>query len=81
MYIRQTRTANKSTGEAYLTFRLVRGERIGGRVPRIWVSVWARHHCPAGHRHHVRHARDGRAPVPSAQDASPGRLRISQAVA
>ena len=37
MYIRQTRTANKSTGEAYFTFRLVRGERIGGRVRQITV--------------------------------------------
>ena len=37
MYIRQTRTANKITGEAYFTFRLVRGERIGGRVRQITV--------------------------------------------
>jgi len=37
MYIRQTRTASKITGEAYFTFRLVRGERIGGRVRQITV--------------------------------------------
>ena len=37
MFIRQTRTANKITGEAYFTFRLVRGERIGGRVRQITV--------------------------------------------
>ena len=42
-----------------------------------FVSIDSRHHCPAGHRHHVRHVRDGRAPVPSAQDASPGRLHSS----
>ena len=35
MYIRQTRTNNKATGEAYFTFRLVRGERIGGKVRQI----------------------------------------------
>jgi transposase len=37
MFIRQTRTASKLTGEAYFTFRLVRGERIGGRVRQITV--------------------------------------------
>ena len=37
MYIRQTRTNNKITGEGYYTFRLVRGERIGGRVRQITV--------------------------------------------
>jgi len=35
MFIRQTRTANKITGEGYFTYRLVRGERIGGRVRQI----------------------------------------------
>jgi transposase len=38
MFIRQTRTANKATGEAYFTYRLVRGERIGGRVRQITVA-------------------------------------------
>ena len=37
MFIRQTRTNNKVTGEGYFTFRLVRGERIGGRVRQITV--------------------------------------------
>ncbi|MHB1592326.1 MAG: IS1634 family transposase [Sulfuricella sp.] len=37
MYIRQTRTNNKATGEGYFTYRLVRGERIGGRVRQITV--------------------------------------------
>jgi transposase len=38
MFIRQTRTANKATGEAYFTYRLVRGERIGGKVRQITVA-------------------------------------------
>lgn len=37
MYIRQTRTNNKATGEGYFTYRLVRGERIGGKVRQITV--------------------------------------------
>ena len=37
MFIRQTRTNNKATGEGYFTFRLVRGERIGGKVRQITV--------------------------------------------
>lgn len=43
MYIRQTRTANKSTGEAYITYRLVRSERIGGKVRQITVLNLGRH--------------------------------------
>lgn len=35
MFIRQTRTNNKATGEGYFTFRLVRGERIAGKVRQI----------------------------------------------
>ncbi|NMQ27809.1 transposase, partial [Candidatus Accumulibacter phosphatis] len=35
MYIRQTRTNNKVTGEGYFTFRLVRGERVAGKVRQI----------------------------------------------
>lgn len=37
MFIRQTKTNNKVTGEGYFTFRLVRGERIGGKVRQITV--------------------------------------------
>jgi transposase len=37
MFIRQTKTSNKATGEGYFTFRLVRGERIGGKVRQITV--------------------------------------------
>lgn len=32
MYIRQTKTSNSLTGEAYHTFRLVASQRIGGKV-------------------------------------------------
>ena len=35
MFIRQTRTNNKTTGERYFTFRLVRDERIGGKVRQV----------------------------------------------
>jgi len=37
MFIRKTKTNNSSTGEAYFTHRLVRGERIGGKVRQITV--------------------------------------------
>ena len=43
MFIRQTRTNNKATGEGYFTFRLVRGERIGGRVRQITLLNLGRH--------------------------------------
>lgn len=43
MYIRRTRTNNTSTGEAYFTHRLVRGERIGGKVRQITVLNLGRH--------------------------------------
>jgi len=43
MFIRQTRTNNKATGEGYFTYRLVRGERIGGRVRQITVLNLGRH--------------------------------------
>ena len=45
MFIRQTRTNNKATGEGYYTFRLVRGKRIGGRVRQITVLNLG-HHFP-----------------------------------
>lgn len=43
MFIRQTRTNNKATGEGYFTFRLVRGERIAGKVRQITVLNLGRH--------------------------------------
>ncbi len=43
MYIRQTRTNNKATGEGYFTYRLVRGERIAGMVRQITVLNLGRH--------------------------------------
>ena len=43
MFIRQTRTNNKITGEGYFTYRLVRGERLGGKVRQITVLNLGRH--------------------------------------
>ena len=43
MFIRQTRTGNKATGESYVTYRLVRSERIGGKVRQITVLNLGRH--------------------------------------
>ena len=43
MFIRQTRTRNASTGEGYFTYRLVRGERSGGKVRQITVLNLGRH--------------------------------------
>jgi transposase len=43
MFIRQTRTNNNATGEGYFTFRLVRGERIEGKVRQITVLNLGRH--------------------------------------
>lgn len=37
MFIRETKTNNKVTGEGYFTFRLVRGERVGGKVRQVTV--------------------------------------------
>jgi len=43
MFIRQTRTRNTATGEGYFTYRLVRGERIAGKVRQITVLNLGRH--------------------------------------
>ena len=43
MFIRQTRTNNIATGENYLTYRLVRGERIAGKVRQITLLNLGRH--------------------------------------
>lgn len=43
MFIRQTRTNNTATGESYFTYRLVRGERIAGKVRQITVLNLGRH--------------------------------------
>ncbi len=43
MFIRQTRTRNQATGEGYVTYRLVRSERIGGKVRQITVLNLGRH--------------------------------------
>ena len=43
MFIRQTRTNNTTTGESYFTHRLVRSERIGGKVRQITMLNLGRH--------------------------------------
>jgi len=43
MFIRQTRTSNQATGEGYVTYRLVRSERIGGKVRQITMLNLGRH--------------------------------------
>lgn len=43
MYIRRVRTHNKSTGESYVTHRLVRTERIGPRVRQVTLLNLGRH--------------------------------------
>lgn len=43
MFIRRTKTNNSITGEAYFTFRLVQGERRGGRVCQITLLNLGRH--------------------------------------
>lgn len=43
MFIRQTRTNNTTTGESYFTHRLVRSERIGGKVRQITLLNPGRH--------------------------------------
>lgn len=43
MFIRQTRTNNTATGENYFTYRLVRGERVAGKVRQITLLNLGRH--------------------------------------
>src|SRR3989338_5885172 len=43
MFIRRTKTNSTASNEAYLTHRLVRGERIGGKVRQITVLNLGRH--------------------------------------
>lgn len=45
MFIRQTRTNNKATGESYTTHRLVRSERVGRRVRQVTLLNLG-HHFP-----------------------------------
>jgi hypothetical protein len=39
MYIRKTQTRNTMTGERYCTHRLVKSERIGGKVKQTTVVL------------------------------------------
>ena len=43
MYIRRTQTRSNATGEAYFTYRLVRSERIAGKVKQVTVLNLGRH--------------------------------------
>ena len=43
MYIRRTQTRSNATGEAYFTYRLVRSERIDGKVKQITLLNLGRH--------------------------------------
>ncbi|MEJ2387350.1 MAG: IS1634 family transposase [Chromatiaceae bacterium] len=43
MYIRRTQTRNTTTGERYFTYRLVRSERVGGKVRQVTVLNLGRH--------------------------------------
>ncbi len=43
MYIRRTQTRNTLSGDSYFTFRLVRSERIGGKVKQLTLLNLGRH--------------------------------------
>ena len=47
MYIRRVRTRNKTTGESYFTHRLVRTDRIAGRVRQVTLLNLGRHFAVA----------------------------------
>jgi hypothetical protein len=43
MFIRRSATRNKATGDSYFTFRLVRTERVGGKVRQVTLLNLGRH--------------------------------------
>jgi hypothetical protein len=43
MFVRQTRTNHSTNGEEYLTFRLVRGQRVAGKVRQVTLLNLGRH--------------------------------------
>lgn len=43
MYIRRTQTRSNATGEPYFTYRLVRSERIDGKVKQVTLLNLGRH--------------------------------------
>ena len=47
MYIRRTQTRNTTTGERYFTHRLVRSERLGGKVRQVTLLNLGRHFAVA----------------------------------
>jgi hypothetical protein len=46
MYIRRTHTRNTATGERYYTYRLVRSQRVAGKVRQV--SLLNLGHCCPG---------------------------------
>jgi hypothetical protein len=43
LFVRRTQTRSRSSGEPYFTYRLVRTERVGGRVKPITLLNLGRH--------------------------------------
>jgi hypothetical protein len=43
MFVRRTTTRSSRSGEAYFTYRLVRTERVGGRVRQLTLLNLGRH--------------------------------------
>ena len=43
MFIRRTHTRNTSSGESYYTYRLVRSERVDGKVKQLTLLNLSRH--------------------------------------
>jgi hypothetical protein len=43
LFVRRTQTRSRSSGEPYFTYRLVRTERVGGRVKPITLLHLGRH--------------------------------------
>ena len=39
MFIRQTSTRNNLSGESYTTYRLVRSERVAGKVKQVTLGI------------------------------------------
>lgn len=47
MFVRRTSTRNRASGESYHTYRLVRTERVGGKVRQVTLLNLGRHFCLA----------------------------------
>jgi len=49
MYMRRTQTRSNATGEPYFTYRLVRSERIDGKVKQVTLLNLGRHFAWTSH--------------------------------